>query len=91
MLDAKKFIQLFGRKQERYRNLFSTPEGEYVLNDLMRHIQINRIKKDSNENMQFDNGRKSVGFYILNILNRNVDNMIEQMERQNTEEGMLDV
>lgn len=57
-------------KRDAYRQLFSTREGEKVLQDLLRECSMERnaFNKDHASQTNFNLGKQCVGYHIVNLM-----------------------
>lgn len=86
----KEWLRGIIKKKNIYKDVFNSPSGKIVLADLMKRCGVNRVSLESNEAMQFNNGKRSVGLYVMNTLNQPMDKLIEQIENMEQMEDVYD-
>lgn len=84
--NRKKSKQLEGaiaENQKLYRQVFDTPEGQAVLKDLEKRCFVNQTTFNANHGqMSFNEGRRSVYAYIINLINKDLQGILEELTKE---------
>lgn len=69
--DNKKIIQNKRVLMQKYKNVFSTPEGKEVLLDILKACGFHKLSYDENASHQtaFNEGARSVALRLVHTLN----------------------
>lgn len=68
--------------QQLYRNVFDTPEGKAVLEDLRKRCFDKMTTFDDNPyRTYFNEGRRSVYKYIINLLEQDLTQILEELTK----------
>ena len=70
--------------QQLYRRVFDTVDGKMVLEDLAKRCFENYTSFDANNPYQtsFNEGRRSVYKHIINLLNRDLKELLEELTKE---------
>lgn len=88
-----KVLVFFQTRQQLYRRVFNTPEGQYVLADLYKFCGVERqaYNLTNTNDVLFAEGMRRVALHIHQALNESADDMLKRAEnyddRPETEEG----
>lgn len=74
------------RRNARYRAVFNTPDGQWVLRDLLRSAGVGKIA-ENNPNLTFNDGKRFLALHIATILNISDAEMLKRMQQTTSEDG----
>jgi hypothetical protein len=68
---------------ERYKRVFSTPDGKAVLDDLRKRSFVDKTTYDPDiKKMSLHEGRRSLYVYISNLVNKEVESIITELKNE---------
>lgn len=78
----KELQKQIASNQQLYRNVFDTPEGKAVLEDLKKRCFDKTSTYDDNPyRTYFNEGRRSVYKYIINLLEQDLTQILEDLTK----------
>ena len=70
-----------------YKDLFSTPNGQLVLADLMKECGVVKSSYRGNpDDLLFNEGKRIIGLYVLANTNVDLSALTKMLERQSQED-----
>ena len=68
--------------QQLYKRVFDNEDGKAVLKDLEKRCFINSTTYDPDEKkMGINEGRRSIFFYITNLVNKDIQQILEELTK----------
>jgi len=81
--NADVMIQQIKERKQLYQDVFESPNGKKVLEDLSRHAFINKTTLNENSNrMAFSEGMRSLVLHIQNMMKIDIEKTTELIKKQ---------
>ena len=79
-------IQQIKELKQLYQNVFESPDGKKILDDLSRKCFINRTTlNESQIQMAFNEGQRSIVLHIQTMMRLDIDKIKEHLDKQEKE------
>lgn len=84
--DSQKMIQEIKERKQLYQNVFESPDGKKVLEEISRYAFVHKTTYNDNPHrMAFNEGQRSILLHIQSMMKIDIDRTSELIKKQQKE------